>query len=189
MKDWAKTVIWFVICFCMISALAGIFELFAFLQQCGIQLKDMFINDKTRALFNTITPVTLVCAVAAIAMIVITVIILVKNGKNKKLIVPLLVVVLAVSIFFTAFPYLTVEILKNPQYDNFNSDKRFYYPEFTHSQQYLSATLSVFLPLLIAASTMLGYHLYNVKIQKSVQSTPNTVEGAETTSANNDGIR
>ena len=170
MKDWVKTTIWVVICFCLVSAFIGIFELFSFLQLAGQRVQNIGIGNETRTYFTANTAVDIVCAVASITMIVVTAIVIAKGGKNKKLIIVLLAVVLATSVLLAVFPFFTIEILKNREFAAVRYDGMIYYAEFTHYQAFLSATLSTFLPIMISAGAILGYYLFNAKKQEATQS-------------------
>ena len=179
MKNWVKTVIWAVVGFCLVSALAGIFELFAFLQVAGQRIQNIGIDTITREYFTDNTIAAAVCAIVSVAMIVITVITMTKGSKNKKLVVALFALVLAISVFFIVFPFFTMEILKDEKFNAVRDDGMMYYPEYTHYQAYLSSTLSTFLPLLIAAGAGLGYYLFNVKRQNTAQCTTAETKSSE----------
>ena len=169
MKDWVKTVIWVLIGFCLISAFVGIFELFAFLQTCSHQVRNLEINDKTKTLLIVATAVSIVGAVASVAIIAVTIKTIVKDVKNKKRIVARLVAVLVVSILLIVLSFLSLELLRIEAFGAVSGWNSMYYEEFSHCQLYLSAALSTFLPLLVAAGTELGYYLFNLKKQKAEQ--------------------
>ena len=163
MKDWVKTTLWVIIGFCMVSALAGIFQLFAFLQVSGQRVQGLWISDETMSFFTVNTAVTVACAVAAVALIVFVIVELAKGSRNKKLIIAILAVVLVIAIFFAVYPFMTMEMLKNEKYESFRDDGAMYTEDYSHCESFLSAALSTFLPILISAGTALGYFLFNAK--------------------------
>lgn len=61
------------------------------------------------------------------------------------------------------YAFLTPTILKISIFKAYNSYGELYYAIYAHYETYLSAALSTFVPLLIAAGILLGYWLYTKK--------------------------
>ena len=165
MKDWVKTVVWVIIGMCAVSAFAGIFELFSFLHRCQYTVISLSIANKIEEFWinNTIPAVILAFAVAVLLVAVL--VISIKGGTHaKKTILGLTITATVISLFFVIFPFC-VQLLFSREFmsestSDFNSTSYLYY------QQYFSAALSTFIPLLIAAAAELGYFLYNAKKNK-----------------------
>lgn len=177
MKDIKRTVLWVLVGVCMISVLVGIFNLIAFLQMSTTKITQVGIDEAESTFFMANTLAAILCTIAGVAFVFVAIMKFLKNSVNEKpnLILGLLIAALAICVVFIVYSFIMPAILKagNDTFDSFNSYDKIYYSTFLHYQTYLSAVLSAFLPLFIAAGLVLGNVICRIKFQK-----PETVETA-----------
>lgn len=176
MKDVKRTVLWVLVGFCMISVLISLFNLFAFLQMETTKINQISIDDAESTFFTVSTIAAIICAIVGVALVGLATIQFLKHNKPEKSqsVLVLLIAALVICIIFVVYAFLTPTILKagNDTFDSFGSDGYFYYGSFTHYQSYLSATLSTFVPLFIAAGLVLGNVICRVKFQNPETAEP-----------------
>ena len=175
MKDVKKTVLWVLVGFCMISVIAGLFSLFAFLQMATMDIDSIGLGKAEEKFFTASTAVAVVCAVACVAFIIYTAIQFLKNNQpeKSKLVSAFLIVTIILSAVFIVYPFLTPSIFKldNDTFMAYKTDfftgktDILYYSTFLHYQTYLSAILSTFIPLLISSGLILGTVICRKKFQ------------------------
>lgn len=171
MKDWKKAVLWVVVGFCLVSVLGSIFSLGAFLQMASINIYNLSIGNKLKSFFIDVTTWTLVGAVVSVALIVTATIYSATSKKLKLLglILAVLIITFVISIFFIVFSYCIlpyIDYYNNRYYAFSSSYHQMYYESFFHFQSYLSATVSLFFPMLIAGGLIFGYLICKAKQQK-----------------------
>ena len=178
MKDVKKTVLWVLVGFCMISVLVGIFNLIAFLQMVTNNIYSLSSADGKEEIFYTAsTIVAMLCAILSVAFVFIASMKFLKNGGSEKpkFILGLLIAALAISVLLIVYSFLTLTIIKVGDgvlcelYEGYLD-----YAIFVHYQTYLSAALSTFIPLFVAAGLVLGNVICRMKFQK-----PEEVEHTE----------
>ena len=178
MKDVKRTVLWVLVGFCMISVLAGVFNLIAFLQMVTNNISSLSTaGDKEEIFFTASTIAAILCAIISIAFVFVAIMKLLNNSgsEKSKFIFGLLIAALAICVLFIAYSFLTLTILKagNDVFEVVYNDY-LNYSAFVHYQSYLSAALSTFIPLFIAAALVLGNVVCRMKFQN-----PETAEPAD----------
>lgn len=169
MKDVKRTVLWVLVGFCMILVLVGIFNLIAFLPMVTNNISALSdAGGKEETLFTASAIVTILGAILSVAFVFVASMKFLKNGvgEKSKFILGLLIAALVLCVLFIVYPFLTLTIIKV-------GDDVFYelfggyldYGTFVHYQTYLSAALSTFIPLFIAAALILGNVICRLKFQ------------------------
>lgn len=176
MKDVKRTVLWVLVGFCIISVLVGIFNLFAFLQMSTTKITQVGIDEEESTFFMANTLAAILCAILCVALVFVAIMKVLKNGGSEKpkFILGILIAALVISVLFVVYPFLTPTILKagNDTFDSFNDYGYFYYSTFAHYQSYLSAALSTFIPLFIAAGLVFGNVICRINFQKPEETQP-----------------
>ncbi len=182
MKDWKKAVLWTLVGFCMISAVASVFSIISLIQMLTLDLTSRNINEEARQVYLGLTSAELVCAIACISFIVVTAVFFAKKreGDKKKLTFGFLIATVVISAALIVFAFFTLFVFKHKKFGVFGSwsNGSVSSTHFVYYQTYLSAMLSTFLPLLIAGGIILGYLIYGAKKQKSAEVAAETEEEA-----------